>query len=171
MSEPCNVYSIFVFFVIWFQCTLSLGSTFDAWGSWICVAKCCCVPYNVMCSLVLAALPVFCFSLNIALVDAWCAVWKCVTKNCVLCVLVRFCVPCVPFIQPTVFYCVGWCLRQCAGWIWVATININEPLLALHDNERHRDDTVEIYLLRQEDDDDTMKTIWQDNRDSEDLTI
>ena len=65
------VYSIFVFFVIWFQCTLSLGSTFDAWGSWICVAKCCCVPYNVLCCLVLAAFPVFCCSLNIALVDAW----------------------------------------------------------------------------------------------------
>ena len=71
MSEPCNVYSIFVFFVIWFQCTLSLGSTFDAWGSWICVAKCCCVPYNVLCCLVLAVFPVFCFSLNIALVDVW----------------------------------------------------------------------------------------------------
>ena len=114
------VYSIFVFFVIWFQCTLSLGSTFDAWSSWICVAKCCCVPYNVLCCLVLAAFPVFCFSLSIALVDAWCAVWKCVTKNCVLCALVMFCVPCVLFTQPTASYCVGWCLRQWAGWIWVA---------------------------------------------------
>ena len=30
----------------------------------------CCVPCNVLCCLVLAAFPVFCFSLNIALADA-----------------------------------------------------------------------------------------------------